>query len=150
MRAHGVTNFPDPDGGDGGINFAGTRINPDSPTFKSAQARCFELMPDGDPKTNASEQQITRALETTKCMRDHGVPNFPDPIVTATPPALGTHEYSETTYGNGIFIGIPTSIDVNSSAFQAAAKACNFNSPPELIRARSTGRSAPRRRILRR
>jgi hypothetical protein len=59
-----------------------------------------------------------------ECMRKHGVTGFPDPIVTATPPAIGTGEYSQAEYGNGIFIGIPSSINVNSPAFEAAAKAC--------------------------
>ena len=44
MRDHGVTDFPDPGGGGGGINLAGTGINPDAPAFRSAQAACFKLI----------------------------------------------------------------------------------------------------------
>jgi hypothetical protein len=126
MRAHGVPNFPDPAGG-GGLNIAGTGINPQSPAFKSAQAECFKLMPGGGPSTHGSAQQIKQATEAAECMRKHGVTGFPDPIITATPPAVKPGEYSTAEYGNGMFIGIPKSINVNSPAFEAAAKTCNFH-----------------------
>jgi hypothetical protein len=127
MREHGVTNFPDPGGGGGGINIAGTGINPDAPAFRSAQATCFKLLPGAGPSTHASEEQIKQETKMAECMREHGVTGFPDPIVTAKPPPVTTGNYSAAEYGNGIFIGIPSSIDVTSPAFQAAAKACNFN-----------------------
>jgi hypothetical protein len=125
MRANGVTNFPDPAGG-GGLNIAGTGINPQSPAFKSAQAACSKLMPGGGPSTHATAQQIKQATETAECMRNRGVTGFPDPIVTARPPAI-KGGYSIAEYGNGMFIGIPSSINVNSPAFEAAAKTCNFH-----------------------
>jgi len=139
MRAHGVTNFPDPGSGDSGTSNAG--IDMGSATFQSARAKCAALSPMPPIKTHASQQQIRQALESAQCMRDHGVPNFPDPIVTSTPPApasvppgsgTGGPGYSES-YGNGILFKVPGSIDVSSPAFQAAAKACNspfYNVPP--------------------
>ncbi len=127
MRAHGVTNFPDPAGGGGGLNIAGTGIKPASPSFRSARASCSKLLPGGGPGTHASEQEIKQDTETAECMREHGVTAFPDPIVTATPPAINPSDYSSAEYGNGIFIGVPKSINVNSPAFEAAAKACNLN-----------------------
>jgi hypothetical protein len=126
MRAHGVTNFPDPAGG-GGLNIAGTGINPASPGFKAARATCPALLPGGGPRTHASEQEIKQDTETAECMREHGVTSFPDPIVAATPPAINPADYSSAEYGNGIFIGIPKSINVNSPAFASAAKACSLN-----------------------
>jgi len=63
----------------------------------------------------------------SKCMRNHGVTGFPDPIITATPPEINPGEYSTAEYGNGMFIGIPSSINVSSPAFEAAAKTCNFH-----------------------
>ena len=126
IRAHGVTNFPDPGGG-GGLNISGTGINPQSPAFKYAQAACSKLMPGGGPGTHASAQQIKQATQTAVCMREHGVTGFPDPIVTATPPAINPGQYSTAEYGNGMFIGIPSSIKVNSPAFEAAAKVCNLH-----------------------
>lgn len=124
MRGHGITNYPDPNGN--GINIGGTGINPDSPAYKSAQASCSKLSPIGGVQTHASEQQIKQATDTAECMRTHGVRGFPDPIVTSRPPAIAPSEYSSAAYGNGIFIGVPKSIDEQSPAFEAAAKACNF------------------------
>jgi hypothetical protein len=125
MRTHGVTDFPDPSGG-GGLNIGGTGINPQAPAFRSAQAACVKLMPGGGPKTHATAQQVRQATDTSECMRDHGVTGFPDPIVTASPPPFSPGKYSSAAYGNGMFIGVPSSIDENSPAFQAAAKACHF------------------------
>ncbi len=138
MRAHGVTNYPEPSNGDSDISISGTGINMGSATFQSARSKCYQLLPGGVPKTHATKQQITQALESAQCMRGHGFPDFPDPIVTATPPsfgggtpfggsspgaASGVSGYSET-YSNGILLKVPNSIDVSSPAFQAAAKAC--------------------------
>ena len=123
MRAHGVTNFPDPSGGRG-LNIP-SGINIQSPSFKAAQTACFKLLPGGGPSTHASAQDIKDATETAQCMRKHGVTGYPDPIITAKPPNINPADYSSATYGNGIFIGIPISINVNSPVFRAASKACN-------------------------
>jgi hypothetical protein len=117
MRAHGVTNYPEPGSSEGIVD-----LNMGSPTFRSAQSKCSSLSPMPAIKTQATEQQITQALETTNCMRDHGVPDFPDPIVTATIPAP-TPDYSQD-YSDGILFKIPSSI-MNSPAFGAATKACD-------------------------
>jgi hypothetical protein len=58
-------------------------------------------LPGGGIQTHASEQQIKQATETAECMRAHGVTGFPDPIVTARPPAIAQSEYSSAKYGNG-------------------------------------------------
>ena len=42
MRAHGVTNFPDPRPGSGGIQIP-DNLNPRSPSFRSAQQACKQL-----------------------------------------------------------------------------------------------------------
>lgn len=127
MRAHGVSNFPDPSSNGAGLNLSGTGINPQSPSFRAAQASCFKLLPGGGPGRHASAQEIQQATEMAECMRKHGVTGYPDPIVTATPPNINPGEYSSAEYGNGIFIGIPSSINENSPAFRAASKACQLN-----------------------
>ena len=51
MRAHGVTDFPDPNA-DGGIQIEmrkGSALDPNSPVFKAAQASCEKELP-GGPK----------------------------------------------------------------------------------------------------
>jgi hypothetical protein len=132
MRAHGVPNYPEPSNGNSGTTIAGTGINMASSAFQSAKAKCYQLMPGGVPDTHATQQQITQALESAKCMRDRGFPNFPDPVVTSTlptpppgPPSAGSGTPGTTEYSNGILFKIPGSIDTSSPAFQAAAKVCN-------------------------
>jgi hypothetical protein len=85
MRSHGVPNFPDP-GGTGQIRLdprklAGSGIDVDSPRFKRAARACRKLQP---KRASATARQPTAAqqqamLRFARCMRSHGVPNFPDP-----------------------------------------------------------------------
>jgi hypothetical protein len=128
LRSHGITDFPDPSSGGGGVQFhiSGNGPNPASPAFRSARASCSKLLPGGGPRTHASAKEIKQDTEIAECMREHGVTGFPDPVVTSTPPGINPADYSSAEYGNGIFIGIPKSINVTSPAFEAAAKACGF------------------------
>ena len=124
MRAHGVPNFPDPQGGGGGSNFQiGAGLDPRSPAFQSAQKACAKLLPGGGPlHGHASEQQKLMMLHLSQCMRKHGLSNFPDPV--ATPPAPGS--------GFGIAFGAPGSVIavpqsmLQSPGFQQAAAVCGF------------------------
>ena len=127
MRSHGVPNFPDPSAG-GGIHLPeGSNLNPASPSFKAARAYCQKLLPGGGPPGRITEQQKEQLVQTAECMRSHGVPGFPDP--TAVPPT-DPRDYSIVTgFGGphgGLFLLVPKTIDVNSPAFQRAAKACSF------------------------
>jgi hypothetical protein len=77
MRAHGVTDFPDPKtSGTGGVILS----LPDSPKTTTAQKACRQLLPGGGV-ADASEQAKERAflLKYATCMRKHGISNFPDP-----------------------------------------------------------------------
>jgi hypothetical protein len=80
MRSHGVPNFPDPgapQGGDGVLK--------QSPAFRSAMQTCNKLQPGGTPKaTRLTEAQRIAALAQARCIRDHGMPNFPDPQFPST------------------------------------------------------------------
>jgi hypothetical protein len=130
MRAHGVTNFPDPSGGGGGLNIAGTGINPRSPVFRAAQTTCFKLLPGGGPANHhASAQQIKQATESAECMRMHGVTGFPDPTIATSsgPPDLNPANYGSVEDDDGIIIAIPKAINEQSPVFVAAAKTCKFN-----------------------
>src|ERR1700759_1827375 len=84
MRAHGVSNFPDPDSG-GGINIrVGSGIDPQSPAFQAAQKACRADMPPGaGGPIKPSKAQFAKALPFAKCMRTHGLPRFPDPRASA-------------------------------------------------------------------
>lgn len=130
MRAHGVTNFPDPSTGGGGIHIsiaAGSGINPQSPAFESAQSACSKLLPGGGPSSgHPSEQDRLQMLNLARCMRGHGILNFPDP--TSTPPTPG-NGISAVIGRNGVFLALPPGINPQSPSFQRAASACGFPIP---------------------
>ena len=126
MRSHGITNFPDPGGAGGGLNLDGTGINPFSPSFKAAQSTCRKLLPGGGPGSHkASEQQEQQLVATAECMRSHGVSGFPDP--TSTPPTSAQGYSIMEGLGSNLFLLVPSTIDVRSPTFEAAAKTCRFS-----------------------
>ena len=126
VRAHGVPNFPDPSSnGQGGIQIqqsdrsgsgSSTKVNGVSvngPAFQHAMQACRSFLPNGGRPTAAQTAKAkAQALAMSRCMRSHGVPNFPDPQFQAGP-------------NGGVGIKLNGSgIDPNSPAFQAAQKDC--------------------------
>ena len=91
MRAHGLSDFPDPVAGPGGEGFPGGLVvssdgsltvdgtSFSGPALKSAEKGCQEFMPPGGPPPALSESEKLTALRAARCMRAHGVPDFPDP-----------------------------------------------------------------------
>jgi hypothetical protein len=83
MRENGISQFPDPDASgnltiDGVLN--GSSINPNSPTWNAAVDACKDLQPPGftgGGERSTDEQDA--ALQFAQCIRDNGVPDFPDP-----------------------------------------------------------------------
>ena len=81
MRSNGVANFPDPQ------HFAGGNVKltihgiPSSPKLHSALNACTHLLPSGPNGQQAppSASQLAGELSFARCMRSHGLPNFPDP-----------------------------------------------------------------------
>ena len=85
MRNHGVPNFPDPVlTPSGGYGYRTTGIDPHAATFQGALQACKALpspwQPTGRQLTPAQQQAW---LTWAKCIRAHGVPNFPDPTFSA-------------------------------------------------------------------
>jgi hypothetical protein len=127
MRSHGVPNFPDPKSG-GGLFRVGGGINSQSPSFRSAQAKCQKLM-GGGPGSGPppSTQTLARFLRISQCMRKYGVPEFPDPRTTVPPnlhPPAGAHTFVISDI-EGVIL-VMGSIDTQSPAFMRAAAACAF------------------------
>lgn len=129
MRSHGVPNFPDPSTSGGGFQIKiSSGLNPGSPSFKAAQAACGKLLPGGGPGAGPpSATMKARLLAVSKCMRAHGVSDFPDPTTTAPSGPTG---YAAVLGANGVFLAVPSSIDVRSPAFKQAASVCHFGGPP--------------------
>jgi hypothetical protein len=127
MRAHGVSNYPDPSTSGGGLRISitpGMGINPQAPAFQAAQKSCRHLLPGGgQPTAQDSAQAKAQLLQTAECMRAHGITDFPDPQ-TGSPPSSAN--FSAVMGVNGAFLAIPNSINMQSPAFNQAAAACHF------------------------
>ena len=82
MRNHGVTAFPDPPAS-GGLTIDeianGSSLDTSSPAFTQAISACKELEPAGFMGQKVTPKQADARLKFAQCMRDHGVPDFPDP-----------------------------------------------------------------------
>lgn len=133
MRANGVPNFPDPQSGGGfqinvqqngstsAVSANGNTLNVSAPAFQAAQKKCQKYMPKGKPASASQLAKIRQqALKMAQCMRSHGVPNFPDPQVTAGPNGRGVAmKIGASANGNG-----KSKIDPQSPAFKNAQKVC--------------------------
>jgi len=127
MRANGVPNFPDPRPG-GGFQGAVRLGGSSSPLFKTAQAKCKELLQSlGGPGSGPapSAQALAHWVTVAQCMRRHGVSNFPDPRTSAPPPSSldGGGVISDR---DGVILVFPHTIDEQSPLFTRAAATCGF------------------------
>jgi hypothetical protein len=87
MRSNGLHEFPDPDS-NGRIRLKGgpgTDLDPESARFKAAAKACEELAPPEDDALSPAEQAEAREelLAFSSCMRENGLPDFPDPTSNA-------------------------------------------------------------------
>jgi hypothetical protein len=117
MRAHGITNFPDPN--PGSFSFPTVTGITRTPAFGSAQQACERFVPPATtPQGGFSPTQIaemqTQALAMANCLRRHHVPSFPDP------------RYTPESGGNFVLTFSSSTCRINeaSPAFVAAVKAC--------------------------
>jgi len=84
MRAHGEPGFPDPQA-NGNLIIDGQKDHLNGALMPSANKACQHLLPKSAPMTAAQQRQATaQALKFVACMRAHGIPNMPDPVVNAT------------------------------------------------------------------
>lgn len=77
MREQGLTWFPDPD--TSGRTVVKVPQSVDQAKFDAAQEACKEFAPDGGEPGNVDPELIEQARQMARCMRENGVPNFPDP-----------------------------------------------------------------------
>jgi hypothetical protein len=132
MRSNGVPNFPDPNPGGGFLFHASAGMNPSSPGFKAAQAKCHKLLPGGGPPgpgstTNPSPQTLAHWLKVAQCMRRHGIYDFPDPRTSVPSNPFGSGSGTGVISDiEGVILVFRSTIDRQSPAFTRAAAACAF------------------------
>jgi hypothetical protein len=93
MRSHGVPSYPDPDSGGQLPKTDAQLLGVSSTQYQAAQQACQHLLPTGgsleqqeaqcmqnsDCPAALVQQMMSADLKLARCMRSHGVPNFPDP-----------------------------------------------------------------------
>ena len=120
MRGHGVLNFylsnsPGTSNTATTLSIMGhyvSGVNPQTAQFGTAMKACKHLLPGGGPH-QMTQQQINNMLKFAACMRAHGFPGYPDPIVQNG----GVAEQP-----------LPSSVDTSSVQYQQAQQTCNSNS----------------------
>ena len=109
MREQGVSNFPDADA-QGRIRISPPgSIDPNSAEFQAAGEACRELAPPGWGESNADPGDAETLLKFTRCMRQNGVADFPDPD-----PNTGVRNL----FGRG------STLDPNDPKLKAALESC--------------------------
>lgn len=88
MRHHGVPNFPDlvMSANGGAVPVGPVSIDTHSPAVQAAAGACKSILPAGQVPAPAA-QEITPKdqadyIRAAACMRAHGVPDFPDPVIS--------------------------------------------------------------------
>ncbi len=76
IRDNGVPDFPDPDP-DGRLR-GPAHEQQGNPKFRAAQEKCRDLAPGGEHQ-RSDPASVEQMREFSQCMRDNGVPDFPDP-----------------------------------------------------------------------
>ncbi len=128
MRAAGVPNFRDPASGRGPLfNMAG--IDTAAPAFQAAQAKCQKLMGGGPPgpgtATHPSAQTLAKLVAIARCMRQHGVPQFPDPRTSVPSNLSGIQVITDF---DGVILLFPTTMSLQAPAYRQALNECG--APP--------------------
>lgn len=109
VRDNGYPEFPDPDT-EGGFKFL---IEPGSADrFQAATTACRELAPEGMRDEGVTPEQMDALIKLSQCVRENGVPEFPDPG-----PA-GNFDLSNTGLGP------------NDKRLEAAMATCQSDSGP--------------------
>jgi hypothetical protein len=103
MRNHGVRNFPDPQRGGQVPKGDAQQFGVSTLHYQAAQRACQHLIPNtgdtaeqqqevqcaqtGDCPQAVVQQWMSGLRDLARCLRTHGEPNWPDPIITS----LGGH-----------------------------------------------------------
>jgi ABC-type antimicrobial peptide transport system permease subunit len=77
MRANGVSDFPDPNASG---QFPSYGVSASPAVWRKAVAACKALQPPGTLSAKLTPAQESAALKLAQCIRENGVPDFPDPV----------------------------------------------------------------------
>jgi hypothetical protein len=77
MRANGVSDFPDPNASG---EFPSYGISVSKAVWMKAVVACKTLQPPGTLSAKLTPAQESAALKFAQCIRENGVPDFPDPV----------------------------------------------------------------------
>jgi hypothetical protein len=77
LRDNGVPDFPDPDPDGGFSGLSHEKAN--DPKFQAAVEKCRALAPGGQHEDFGDPIFVAQVRAYSQCMRDNGVPDFPDP-----------------------------------------------------------------------
>ncbi|GAB2799165.1 hypothetical protein ACWGJ2_20740 [Streptomyces sp. NPDC054796] len=127
MRENGVPDYPDPkQDANGRVNISpGQGVDPSSQDFKDAMQACRDLAPQGQGGQNGGgDIDPAKVSEWAKCMRENGLPKFPDPEVK----------------GNELTINVAEAgIKPNDPEFSKAQQACQDKFPGGMMRLQGPG-----------
>ena len=128
MRAKGVPNFPDPSPGRG-LLFSASGLNLGAPAVKAAQAKCRKLVPGGGPPvpgtaTHPTAHTLEKLTRIATCMREHGVPQFPDPRTSVPLDPFGPGQGGVITDFDNAILLFPSTLNQHSPAYDQAVAEC--------------------------
>jgi hypothetical protein len=112
MRSHDVPNFPDPNSSGLLPKNQLAQLAASNPQFPAAHRACEHLLPNGGQPTQAQVQQAWNDMRNfARCIRSHGVPNWPDPAFTSQ-------------QDHRPFFNLPNSIDPNAPQITTKIDTC--------------------------
>jgi hypothetical protein len=116
MRAHGVSRFPDPNSSGAIPKLGLQQLGVSSTVFQAAQKACQHLLPNSGQSAQAWDRLALNALwNFARCVRAHGVPDWPDPLAESDPGQAGTPGFPRH---------LPPDINENSPKVKNAMSKC--------------------------
>ena len=128
MRANGVPNFPDPSAGGGWNVQTGAGLDPSSPLFKRAQAKCEKLLPGGGAGPAFNAQAGPQLLEDRAACAGTASPvSRPHESSRERVTVLDPHRPGITmiTDYQGWLLEFPSTINMQSPAYTRALATCH-------------------------
>ena len=95
IRDNGVPDFPDPDANGELRGPAHEKQN--DPSFQAAQEKCRNLAPGGEHE-KSDPASVEQMRKFSQCMRDNGLPDFPDPDPDGRLRGQGHEQQDNPTY----------------------------------------------------